>query len=213
VNRAPKRGRARLTQAATTLLGALAATGILAGAAGAHAAVSPAVSLAGHLQLYSLAVPTEKDRVRTTKVVLTVPAGFAIDSFAPSPGWRRVLRQTGSGSSATVQKVTWRGGRVPTGEDSLFQFLAEAARPGMLTFHVEQTYSDGSIVDWTGSERSGDPAPTIEVVSSLSPTGGSGGSAGGITVLEIVAITLSVLALLGAGLALAGRGGQGRPLA
>jgi uncharacterized protein YcnI len=202
--------RTRLTRAALVLLSALALGGVLAGAAAAHARVSPAVSTAGQLQLYSLAVPTEKDGVKTTKVVLTVPTGFSIDSFAPNPGWRRVLRQRGSGASGVVQKVTWTGGHVPTGEDSLFQFLAEAAKPGTLTFQVQQTYSDGSIVNWTGSEHSEAPAPTIEVVSSL---GGAGGSGGGVTVLEIVAIVLSALALVGAGLALAGRGGEGRPLA
>jgi uncharacterized protein YcnI len=191
------------------LLIALALSGVLAAAAAAHASVSPAVSLAGELQLYSLAVPTEKERAATTKVVLTVPAGFSIDSFVPSPGWRRVLQQKGSGDGAVVRKVTWRGGHVPTGEDSLFQFLAEAAKPGTLTFHVEQTYSDGSVVNWNGSESSQDPAPTIEAVNPLS----GGGSGGGVTVLEIVAIVLSALALLAGAAALAGRRGQGRPLA
>jgi uncharacterized protein YcnI len=203
--------QARLTRAALALVIALALGGVLAGVAAAHARVSPAVSTAGELQLYSLAVPTEKDRVKTVKIVLTVPTGFSIDSFAPSPGWRRVLEQKGSGDSAIVQKVTWTGGHVPTGEDSLFQFLAEAAKPGTLTFNVEQTYTDGSIVNWTGSDHSEAPAPTIEVVSSLGAAGGSGG--GGNTALEIVAIVLSALALLGAGLALASRGGEGRPLA
>ena len=41
--------------------------------ASAHARVSPAVSLAGKLQLYSLAVPTEKNGLATTKIVMTVP--------------------------------------------------------------------------------------------------------------------------------------------
>ena len=45
-------------------------------AASAHARVSPAVSVSGKLQLYSLAVPTEKSNLTTTKIVMTVPAGF-----------------------------------------------------------------------------------------------------------------------------------------
>src|SRR5437868_3551911 len=89
-------------------------------AASAHAEVSPAASLKGRLQLYSLAVPTEKDNAFTTKVVMTVPSGFSIDSFAPSPGWRRTLHQTGSGENAVIQQVTWTGGHIPTGEDSVF---------------------------------------------------------------------------------------------
>jgi uncharacterized protein YcnI len=47
--------------------------------ASAHARVSPAVSVKGELQLYSLAVPTEKEDATTSKVVMTVPSGFGID--------------------------------------------------------------------------------------------------------------------------------------
>ena len=103
---------------------------VLAPAAFAHARVSPAVSLAGKLQLYSLAIPTEKENLTTAKIVLTVPQGFGIDSFVPAPGWTQQIQQTGSGDSAVVQKVTWTGGHVPTGEDSLFQFLAQPAHTG-----------------------------------------------------------------------------------
>ena len=53
--------------------------------ASAHAEISPKVSLSGKLQLYSLAVPTEKEGLTTSKVVLTVPSGFGIDSFVPHP--------------------------------------------------------------------------------------------------------------------------------
>ena len=37
-------------------------------------------------QLFTLAVPTEKEDATTTKVVLTVPDGFSIDSFVAAPG-------------------------------------------------------------------------------------------------------------------------------
>jgi uncharacterized protein YcnI len=175
----------------------------------AHARISPAVSLVGNLQLYSLAVPTEKSGVTTSKIVLSLPRNFSIDSFAPNPGWHRVLRQTGVGDNAVVQKVTWTGGHVPSGEDSLFQFLAQPASPGTYTFQVQQTYSDGSIVDWNGSESSQVPAPTIKAVSSLD----GGGSGGGGNALEIIAVILAALALAASVLALVGRGDGGRPLA
>jgi uncharacterized protein YcnI len=183
---------------------------ILAASAAAHARVSPAVSQAGQLQLYSLAVPTEKSGVRTNRVVLTLPKNFSIDSFAPSPGWQRVLQQTGSGDSAVIQRVTWSGGSVPTGEDSLFQFLAQPAAAGHYTFGVQQTYSDGSIVNWTGSESSADPAPTIDVISGTG--GGGGGGGGGTSAIDIVAVILAALALAASALALVGRGQGGRPL-
>src|SRR5581483_4325869 len=111
-------------------LAAVAAALVWASVASAHARVSPAVSVSGELQLYSLAVPTEKENLTTTKIVLTVPNGFGIDSFVPSPGWKRVLQQTGSGDSAVVQKVTWSGGSTPTEDDSLFQFLAQPSKRG-----------------------------------------------------------------------------------
>jgi uncharacterized protein YcnI len=183
-----------------------AAALMLPAAASAHARVSPAVSLSGKLQLYSLAVPTEKDKVTTTKVVMTVPNGFSIDSFAPSPGWTRTSQQSGTGNNAVITQVTWTGGKVPTGEDSLFQFLAQPASTGTLKFTVQQTYSDGSIVNWAGSESSDSPAPTIEIDKSLSGSGTSG--------LTIVALILGVLGLLAGGFALLSSGGsRRRPLA
>jgi uncharacterized protein YcnI len=186
----------------------LAAGGVgllLPALASAHARISPAVSVAGKLQLYSLAVPTEKSRLTTSTIVMTVPAGFGIDSFVPPPaGWRMRLQQTGSGDSAVVTKVTWTGGSTPTGEDSLFQFLAQPASAKTYTFQVEQTYSDGSIVNWAGSESSAAPAPTIEVADSL------GG--GGVSLLTIVALIVGVLGLLAGGFALIG-GSRGRDLA
>lgn len=170
-----------------------------------HARVSPAVSVSGQLQLYSLAVPTEKAGVTTSKIIFTVPSGFGIDSFVPLPArWHQRLQSTGSGDNAVVQKVTWTGGHTPTGEDSLFQFLAQPAAARTYTFRVQQTYSDGSIVDWSGSDSSQAPAPTITAVMSL---GGGGG--GGTSTLTIVALIVGVLGLAAGGFALVERGRGG----
>ena len=177
-----------------------------AAAASAHARISPPVSLANTLQLYSLAVPTEKaPPATTTKIVLTVPSGFSIDSFVPAPGWHQVVQTTGTGNSAVVQKVTWTGGKTRSGEDSLFQFLGEPAKAGTYTFQVEQTYSDGSIVDWAGSESSAAPAPTIAAKSSL------GG--GGTSTLTIVALVVGAVGVILGVIALVAGGGGKRQLA
>jgi hypothetical protein len=69
---------------------------------------------------------------------------------------------------------------------------------------VRQTYSDGTVVDWTGPESSDTPAPTIEAKSSL----GGGGS----NTLGIVALAVAVLALVAAVAGLVGKSG-GRTLA
>jgi len=158
-------------------------------------------------------VPTEKENATTTKIVLTVPQGFGIDSFVPPPaGWTQSVRSSGSGENAVVERVTWTGGRTPTGQDSTFQFLAQPSKPGTYTFQVRQTYSDGSIVDWSGAESSESPAPTIVAASSL-------GGGGGTPVLTIVALIVGVLGLVVGGFALVGgrggggEGGGGRALA
>ena len=116
------------------LLVAVAALLVGAGSAWAHARISPVVVESKQLQLFTLAVPTEKENLTTTKIELTVPQGFGIDSFVPAPGWKRQVQQTGSGEDAVIQKVTWTGGSVPTGEDSLFQFLADPSTSK--TYHL-----------------------------------------------------------------------------
>ena len=184
-------------------LGALVALAALAtaAAASAHAIVSPAVALDKKLQQFTLSVPTEKEKLTTTEIELTVPAGFAIDSFEPPPaGWKMQVQATGSGDSAVVQKVTWTGGHVPTDEDAVFRFNASTNGAKTYTFDVRQTYSDGSVVDWTGPESSDAPAPTIEALSSI------GG--GGTSTLTIVALALGALALLVSVGSLAARGGR-----
>lgn len=193
-----------MSRRTVTVLAVAAGALAFAGGASAHARVSPPVALAKQLQLFTLAVPTEKAGT-TTQIVLTPPAGFDIDSFVPSPGWKRVAKQTGSGDSAVIKQVTYSGGSVPTGEDSTFSFLAQPNASKTYTFGVQQTYSDGSVVDWAGPETSDAPAPTIEARATL------GGGGGGSSTLAIVALVAAALALLVAIGALASRGG--RPLA
>ena len=48
---------------------------------------------------------------------------------------------------------------MPTGEDAFFQFLGQTDSTKTYTFGVRQTYSDGKVVDWNGSESSDTPSP------------------------------------------------------
>ena len=175
-------------------LGALVAVAALAtaAAASAHAIVSPAVALDKKLQQFILSVPTEKEELTTTQIELTVPAGFAIDSFEPSPGWRR----TAHGST-----ITWSGGRVPSDEDAVFRFNASTGGARTYIFDVRQTYSDSSVVEWSGPESSDAPAPSIMAVSSFG---------GGTSTLAIVALVLAGVALVLSLASLLAR--SGRPL-
>ena len=188
--------KTRITTFAFVALAALAT----AATALAHAKVSPPVALAKELQVFTLAVPTEKSGATTTTIEMTPPKGFSIDSFVPSPGWKRAVQQTGSGDSAVITQVTWTGGAVPTGEDVAFSFLAQTDSTGDYTFAVRQTYSDGTVVDWSGPESADAPAPHVKAVSSL---GGGGNST-----LTIAALALGALALFVAVAGLAARGGR-----
>jgi uncharacterized protein YcnI len=181
---------------------AVGAALVVAAGASAHAIMSPPVAKAKVLQQFTLSVPTEKEGITTTKIELTVPSSFAIDSFEPPPaGWTQSTRATGSGEEAVVQSVTWTGGHVPTGQDAVFRMNASVTTSGTVTFDVRQTYSDGSVVDWTGPESSDTPAPTVEALTSF------GG--GGTTTLEIVALVLAIAALVIAVIGLVG-GGKGK---
>ena len=89
---------------------------------------------------------------------------------------------------------------------------AQPASSGTYTFHVQQTYSDGSTVNWNGPDSSDTPAPRIRAASSL-----GAGSGGGTSVLTIIALVIGVLALAASVLALVSGGGRsgggGRALA
>ena len=98
------------------------------------------------------------------------------------------------------RKVTWTGGHVPTGEDAVFRFDASTSGAKTYTFDVRQTYSDGTVVEWSGPESSDTPAPSVEAVSSI------GG--GGTSLLGIVALVVGALALLVGIVALASKGGR-----
>jgi uncharacterized protein YcnI len=173
--------------------------------ASAHAILSPSTALARSSQVFTLAVPTEKEGATTTQIELTPPKGFGIDSFAAAPGWKRTTDQSGSGEEVEIRKVTWAGGSVPTGEAALLQFVGDVGDAKDYAFKVRQTYSDGTVVDWTGAAGSDTPAPTVKAEASL---GGGGGST-----LATVAFVIAVLALVGAAIALLLKAGEGRELA
>jgi uncharacterized protein YcnI len=175
--------RSRLLAGAAATVAALA----LPAAAWAHATMSPPVAEKNALQQFTLSVPTEKEGAATTKITLTVPSGFAIDSFEPEPGWKRTAQTTGSGEATVVQSVTWTGGSVPTEEDAVFRFNASSSSGKSSKFPVRQTYSDGTVVDWTGNESSDTPAPVVDFKS----LGGGGSS-----LLALVALVVAILAVV-----------------
>ena len=175
------------------LLAAIALSLLFATSASAHAVISPPVVTSGTTQVFTLAVPTEKAGATTTQIELTPPEGFAIDSFVAASGWTRKTDQSGSGEDVVVRKATWTGGSTPTGEAAVFQFVGHPDAANKYTFKVRQTYSDGSVVDWTGDEASQEPAPVVEAKATL---GGGGGLATISFVIATVALVLGAIAVL-----------------
>jgi hypothetical protein len=125
---------------------------------------------------------------------MMVPEGFSINSFAPSRGWHRNVQQHLAANGGLLETVTWTGGDIPTGEDSLFQFLGAPAGDGTYKFNIEQTYSNGTTDNWTGPTPSTTPAPTLQATSSLAGAGTS--------LLTIVALILGAIAVVLGGIAL-----------
>jgi uncharacterized protein YcnI len=183
---------------------AVAAALVFAASAQAHATLSPAVVTVGTTQMFTLAVPTEKEGATTTQIELTPPEGFAIDSFVAQPGWTRKTDQTGSGEDVVVKKATWSGGSTPTGEAAVFQFVGHPDKAQRYTFKVRQTYSDGTVVDWTGEESAEEPAPAVEAKQSLG---------GGSNTLATISFVIATVALVLAAIALLLKAGEGRELA
>ena len=99
-------------------------------------------------------------------------------------------------AACVIQQVTWSGGHVPSGEDSLFQFLGEPAKSGTYTFQAwaAPTPTRSIMIEWADPETGADPAPTIEAKSSI----GGGGS----SILTIVALVLGGVGVLVGGVAL-----------
>jgi uncharacterized protein YcnI len=170
---------------AVAVVTAAAALAFAAGAF-AHASISPPTALVGASQVFTLAVPTEKQGQRTTQIELTPPAGFEIESFAAAPGWERSVSADGT--------VTWTGGSVPEGEAAILSFVGVPQSERTYSFSVRQTYADGSVVDWSGPAGSREPAAEVQARASLG--GGSGDT------LAIIAFVISTVALVAGAVAL-----------
>ena len=166
---------------------------VLCASASAHPSLSPPLVEQGISQTFTLAVPTEKEGVTTTEIELTPPAGFSIEAFVPAPGWKRTADQSGSGEDLVIRKATFTGGATPTGEAAVIQFVGHGTEEATYDFRVRQTYSDGTVVAWTGGEGSETPAARVEIKAQI---GGGSGS------LAIIAFVIATAALVAGAIAL-----------
>jgi uncharacterized protein YcnI len=164
--------------------------------------LSPPLVQAKERQVFTLAVQSERkgDLVPITTVELFVPAGFSIDSFAPTPGWEQ------DWTIQRVQKATWSRDEADLADkkerseaaehDAVFEFFGRPAANKKYTFTVRQTYADGSVVQWGpkvewpgGPKTSAGPGPAVVAESSI---GGGGTSTLAIVALIVGASGLAV---------------------
>lgn len=143
----------------------------LASVASAHAVMYPRQVTADSYEKFVLRVPTEKD-IPTIGVRVEVPEGFTISRVQPLPGWQYELERDASGS---VIAVSWSGGQI--GPDEFQEFVIQgktAAETGRYAWRAWQTYSDGSVVAWTGPSDADTPASVMTVVAAGAQTDAHG---------------------------------------
>ena len=133
----------------------------LADPAAAHVVVSPEEVTAGDYETLTVSVPTEKE-VPTTEIRVEVPEGFLLSGVQPVPGWEHAFEE----DRGVVTAVTFSGGKIRPREFQQFLVQAQAPEePGGYPWRANQTYEDGSAVEWTGAPDSEEPASVVEVVS------------------------------------------------
>lgn len=175
--RTPRTPRARRRPARVlgALAGAAALTIGVATAASAHVHVTPSSTAAGASSLLTFRVPTESDTASTTGLTVDLPTAtpFASVSVQAVPGWKAQVEQGALPTPVTVDgaeltkaplHVTWTADPdavVPPGQFQQFTIsvspLPAAGTRVVLPAH--QTYSDGTVVDWTDVAAAGAPEP------------------------------------------------------
>jgi uncharacterized protein YcnI len=155
---------------------ALALAGPLA--ARAHVTVTPDTADPGGYSTLSFRVPNESDTLGTVRVEVTLPSDtpFASVSYQPVPGWSATLQTTtlpepvtvaGNQLTEAVTHVVWEadaGTSIAPGQFQVFPLsLGPVPETGSIPLPATQTYSDGTLEEWTGSVDAAHPAPVLYV--------------------------------------------------
>jgi uncharacterized protein YcnI len=149
--------RLRSIYAAISLvLAALAAPTSVA----AHVIVDPPDSPAGVTQLYTIAVPSEKNQ-DTVRVEVQFPRTLVVLQLEAPAGWTVKAETDGSGR---ILGAMWDGGATHASEFAAFRVLAQNPNDSAdLAWTAIQTYADGSEVQWFGPETSQFPGTVTRV--------------------------------------------------
>ncbi|BCJ88192.1 YcnI family copper-binding membrane protein [Effusibacillus dendaii] len=135
---------------------------LFAGTASAHVTVWPKETKADSYERYTIRVPNEKDNP-TTKVRVEFPPGTSIGNVLPVPGWTYEFEKDSEGRFKAITWTATAGGIKPN-EFVEFGLSGKNPKdPGTLSWKSYQTYSDNSVVEWTGAPDSKTPAPVVTV--------------------------------------------------
>jgi uncharacterized protein YcnI len=147
------------------------------GMASAHVTVQPKEVPANSFQVFTLRVPSEKEAA-TTQVKVEIPAGVEVSRFEPKPDW---TYETEKNADGKITAVTWKTSGAGLGETEFGQFNFQgkvAADAKELVWKAHQTYSDGSVVDWTGAPDAEKEASVTKVAAAQGGGDGHGAPAG-----------------------------------
>jgi uncharacterized protein YcnI len=163
---------------------ALAAATLLALAAplsaSAHVSLEENTATPGSFTTLTFRVPNETaDGASTNKLTITLPTGADLldsVSYIPVAGWTADLVTTKLATPITngddtiteaVTQVIWTanpGSEYGPGSEGIFKlFVGPIPKVGHLTLPVDQGYSDGSTVSWSGGTEAEHPAPVLYV--------------------------------------------------
>ena len=182
----------------------LVATLALAPSAFAHAELFPNQIPSGDGYLLNLTVPNEKEDASTTQIQITMPADFDLEHVARVPGWTATVtgQKMVDGEMEGGNSITWKG-KLSGTELAVLPFTGVPKKAQDYAFTVRQTYSDGSVVMWSGDESSDTPAAHVTATAEESSSSSSSDSS---KTIAIVALIVGGLGLLVGGAALvAGR--------
>ncbi len=113
--------------------------------------------------------PSEKES-STIKIQLDFPKDVSVETVQPLAGWNY---QFIKGSDGRNKGIVWtaNGDGIKVHEFLEFTFIgANPKQEANLSWNAHQTYSDGSVVNWTGKPGSDKPASVTKISEKLSTT-------------------------------------------
>ena len=148
-------------------------------AALAHVHITPEAVDAHARADFTLRLQEEVDGARTTRVDMTIPDGFSLETATSGAGWT---------ADVAGRVVMWTGRG-----DLALRFTGAPGDAGEYAFEVRQHYSNESVVDWAGDHDSETPAAAVRV------------SNGGLSTFAIVVFAIGGFAIVAGIVALLAR--------